>query len=456
LRSFYISLTVGITAAALSLSACGGGSTGGTVPPPYVAPSPTVAPSPDPYPTGAGDAFVYGGTLTQTFTVYGTPPAVTPAPTATPWVSTATQTVTQNVSIGGSASFAGQSGLTDLTTKETDVGANATTSLTSDDYFTLGPDATRVSGTDVNEVGSTTTASSSVQLKTTIGSGNGLIGELPEIANAQWTNTAARTDVEDDPSGEAQTSTYADDGSYEEQVSFAEGGTATVEEYSDGSGLYAAPTGGLTGNNSTITVNAPAASASGEMIQVAYSVYGLGFPAAGTFQIASWYPQVPPVLASDTYVDAGTASVPSTCNVPVALTNAGSVVEIEETRMRLDTIFGELETYQSASYVSGTYGVLCTVVNDDLQNYYDFSGQTGSAFNFSSTPLEETVLSETLGLQSAKLAAATASTRSRSATRVSTVPLILPSLARLRVTMLQARAKAARTLEKRITSRTSL
>ncbi|HEX8805391.1 MAG TPA: hypothetical protein VF741_00525, partial [Candidatus Aquilonibacter sp.] len=171
-------------------------------------------------------------------------------------------------------------------------------------------------------------------------------------------------------------------------------------------------------------------------------VYGAGNPAAGEFTIASWYPQVPPVLASDTYLDAGTVAVPSTCNVAATLAQTGSVIEVTEARTRLDTIFGELETYQAASYVSSAYGVLCVVVNDDLQYYYDFSGQTSSVFNFSSTPLEETVLTETLGLQSAQLATANATVRVRR-----------PSLVNLRAIVLRARAAEARKIEQRITSR---
>ena len=91
--------------------------------------------------------------------------------------------------------------------------------------------------------------------------------------------------------------------------------------------------------------------------------------------------------------------------------------------MRLDTIFGELERYTQSSYVIPPYGAVCAVAHDDLQYFYDFSGQTPSALWFDSVPVQETVTDETLVLQKTSLSASTARrTASTGAVAVSGVP----------------------------------
>jgi hypothetical protein len=442
----------------VGLAACGGGGASVT-PQTSSSPALTPTPAPDPFPTASGDTFAYGGTQTQTFTLYGTPapsPASgTPGPTATPWVTVLSQSVTQSTKATGGASFNGQSGLADLATSETDTTAHATTTVASNTYVALTADSSRVDGVDVVEAGTTATDSSGVTQTVDYGSGNGTIEELPEVTDAQWSNTAARTETEDDPSGESTTATYAADGSYTEQVTYSEGGTASADMYSDGSGLYQMPVAGTAGDNSMVTINAPSSSSNGEIVEVTYAIYSTGFPAAGSFQIPVWYPSVPPVLASDTVIDEGAATVPASCGVSAAYAPAGTVQELLENTSRLDTVFGELETITRTSYVSSLYGVLCSVLSDDLKVYYDYSGQTSSIITFNNTPLEETLVTETLGLTSASLAASTSAsktTRTASVVVPRSAPAV-PSFASVRAIIARIHLRAAAALHQRLSAR---
>ena len=433
----------------LALSACGGG--GGSSSTPAVIPTATPAAAATatakhaPNPTASGNTFTYAGTISQTFTLYGTPapspsPSATPEPTSTPWISTSSQNVTQNVSISNGQTFGGQSGLTDLTANESDASAQKTTTVTSQTYLSYAQNSSRANGVDVTEIGTSSTDSNGASLQSVIGSGNGILEKLPSVAGAQWTNGATRTDTEKDADGQNTVATYTADGSYQEQITYPEGGSASVQSNSDGSGVYQLPVTGVTTAPSSITVNAPA----GGQIQLAYEIYARGsFPQAGAFVLPVWYPQTPPVLASDTYVDEGTTTLPSSCNTGSTYQSV-SVEKTIETKNRLDTVFGEYETDQITQYASPSYGLLCTVVNDDLKTYYDYSGQGGAFFNISATPVRDTSVTETLALQSEKLVAASVARRSLQSVVQHISPR--PSLVRARMVLAAAHAEHVREL----------
>ena len=428
--------------ALLILAACGGGS-GTSTPAVISTATPAPTPTPAPNPTASGDAFAYAGSLTQTFTVYGTPgpaasPSATPEPTATPWISTSSETVTQNVSISNGQSFGGQNGLTDFTASETDAGQLKTTSITTQTYLNYVQNSARANGVDVTEIGTASTDSNGVSIQSALGSGNGIVEQLPNVPGSQWSNGASRTDTEKDPGGEVTTATYAADGSYQEQLTYPEGGTAAVQINPDGSGVYQLPLNGTTNGKSTVTVNAPGAG----QIQLAYEIFGLGLPQSGAFTLPVWYPQTPPVLASDAYVDEGSTTLPSSCNAGSTYAKA-NVEKIVETKGRLDPIFGEYESDQITQYTSSSYGLLCVLVNEDLKTYYDFSGQSLGVFAFSEAPLEETAVNETLALQSAKLASlSTARRTTQSAVQQQIAPL--PSLAGARNILSAAHSRHVR------------
>ena len=434
---------LGLAPALSLLVACSGSSvslapaTNATAPP-GVTPSPTPRPTATPTSSATDNTFAYAGSLTQTFTLFGTPaPLVsapaTPAPTATPWVTTLVESVTQNASVAGGASFKGRNDLTKVVTLETDTSVHETTTTSAQTYLAIVPDATRVSGIDVTEAATTSSESSGVALATLFASGNGIVGELPFVPNARWANTAARTDSERDPDGQISSATYAADGTYTQHINYPQGGTAAVETYGDGSGVYQMPIGGESEQNSTVTVSAPVGSVPRELIPIAYSVYGAGLPGAGGFEIPDWYPGEIPALAADTFVDEGAARLPASCGVSKGL-GSGPIDAIVETKSRLDTLFGEFETDRETNYESAAYGVLCRVIDDDVKNHYDFSVQSDSVLTFSSSPLYLT--SASVAVPSTAFAA-------------------VPSDARVRAIVSQSRGRMLRALAARARSRTS-
>jgi hypothetical protein len=386
--------------------------------------------------------------MVQTFTKFGTPaPApsanASPQPTSAPWISTSTANVKQSTALSTGATFHGTSGLLQYETNETDTGARSTVTMKSDAYIALVDNATRVNGVDTVLLGTLSADSNGVAWQTSYPAPGYTVNESPFVPNATWTNTAARTESENDPSGQSQTSTYAADGSYEETVSFPEGATGSIQANADGSGEYSIPTFGVTTANSAFTISPP----SGGTIPVEYTVLGAGFPQGGGFEVPVWYPSLPPVLASDRYVNEGSASVPADCNVPATYTSSGSIAAINETKSRLDTVLGELETENATSYVSTAYGTLCITVDDDLQTYYDYSGQSLGIVVFSASPLEETEVKETLGLQSAQVALLTASASRRSDSNLSPLRAIV-SLARVRAVIGAVHERHVRALYK--------
>lgn len=389
-----------------SLAACGGGGSaaGNPLTPVTQASAAPPTPTPSPYPSAEGDTFTYRGTLAQQFTTYGTPAphpsaSASPEPTSTPWVSTSTQDVAQNVVVHAGASFNGVSGLTELETSETDTGEQRTYTVDSKQYLQFSSEAARSNGVDVAQIGLDATDSNGVQFTTTFGSGSGVIDELPQVPSAQWTNSPARITAENDPSGEAITTTYANDGTYTGTTTFPQGGTATITENGDGSGSYVLPFTGTPGSEVTVS---PVLD---DAINITFKE-NIMWGGIGWGSVPVWYPNVPPVLASDNFTDAGSVAIPSGCN---ASSKFGTqATRIDETRVRLDSIYGELETTTQSSYVVPPYGAVCVVMHDDLAVFYDYSGQ--SAYIFSGTPLRHVVTDETLGLQSAAMASAKART----------------------------------------------
>lgn len=438
------------------LAACSGGGSGGPAAP-AAAPtaSPTATPVPNPRPAASGDAFVYAGTLTQSFTRYATPAPTptdssTPAPTPTPFVTTNTTSVSQSVAVGTGASFSGQTGLVAFTTKETDAGAHSSVTQTSTNYVDYVADAARTNGVDVTLIGNTDSNSNGLSDQTIEGTGNGVYDELPEVTNAQWAPTAARTYTENDPGGETFTETYAADGSYNATYSYPGGGAGQVQANSDGSAVYS--TQALDQANpsaeSAITIDVPSAG----QIPIETTIVGESFPQTQVLDVPVWYPSTPPVLAGDTFVDQGPTSMPSACGAASHYASAGTDA-IVETRVRLDVVFGEIETTTQTSYVASPYGVVCAVLHDDLETYYDYSGQTPYIVEFSNTPVQSTIVNETLGLQTATLASTGTSGASRtrrtagSATAgILGVPNASVLDAHVRAVIAHARAEHRRTL----------
>jgi hypothetical protein len=350
-----------------------------------------------------------------------------PAPSPDTWSSS----VTQTVSVKSGTSFHGTSGLTDFETKETDTGRYAVTGSDTDAYVALQKNASRWNGVDLMEIASVSSDDGGVTITTTYGSGNGLMDQLPQVPQAQWSNTAARTVVENDPSGEVLTNTYAADGTYTGSVQFSSGATSTAIENADGSGQYIMPLLDAS-TPSYVTVSAPQSDG------IAITFVDNADADAQTFykNINTWYPSVPPAFASDTIADAGSVAIPSSCNV--ASTLATQATRLDETRIRLDTIFGEIETLNQSTYVAPPYGVVCLVAHDRLVNYYDFTGQAAFLDGFPGTPIQETDTDETIGMQTASIAAQSSARRTASTSQVA-LAFARPSLASMELALAKRR-----------------
>ncbi|HET6896346.1 MAG TPA: hypothetical protein VFH72_13255 [Candidatus Baltobacteraceae bacterium] len=413
--------------AGAALAACGAGGSSTALTPPTAVATPVPAPptpTPSPYPSTDGETFTYHGSYTQQYTIYGTPapsPAAgTPEPTATPWTASDTEDVSQTVTLHQNASYNGVTGLTQLDGKETDTGARSTYTVDTQQYVQLTADATRINGENLTQIALDATDSNGVESTTTFENGNGVLDELPQVPASQWSNSAARIEIENDPSGESISNTFAGDGSYTASTLFPQGGTATITENSDGSGMYVLPFLGVSG--SEVTIAAPV----NDAIAITFKQLATGVVGWGSVPV--WYPALPAVLASDSFVDAGVNPIPSSCNVPSSIGTRAT--RIDEQRARLDAIFGELERSEQSSYVVPPYGAVCIVMHDDLQVYYDYSGQT--AYIFSGTPLRETVSDETLGITDVPSTSAKARAQSRhGASAAVAAPFVAPSTARL-------------------------
>lgn len=412
-----------------ALAACGGGSgttTPAVQPVPSIAPvAPTPTPTPSPYPSTSGESFAYSGTLTQQYALYGTPapaasPGATPEPTSTPWVSTSTQSVSQNVVLHGNASFNGTSGLTELETNETDAAPQSTYTIDSKQYVSFAADSSRSNGIDLMQMGIDATDSNGVHTTTTFAGNGDMLDQLPQVPASQWNGSVARSIVENDPSGESLSTTYAGDGTYTASATFPEGTTSTITEFADGSGAYVLPFIGVPGSEITIS---PVES---DAINITFKAVGYNAISWGALPV--WYPSVPPVLAGDAFADSGTAQIPASCNVPSSI--GTQALRIDESRARIDSIYGELEKTTQSAYVVPGYGDVCVVTHDDLTVYYDYSGE--SAFLFSGTPLRHVVTDETLGLTKATLASSQARTKESTAT-VSAATFFAPSMARMQL-----------------------
>lgn len=320
-------------------------------------------------------------------------------------MTTAAQVSVTTTIVTNGASFGGRQNLTQLHATETDKTALQTIAVVTDQYVSC-----PLSGSgDYRAAGFTSTDSNATTLTITYGAGNGLLDILPESSGSQWQNDASLTSAEVDADGQTTDTTINPDGSYSQTAHFPDGTQSTAVENSDGSATYSFPFGGPNaGPNDTISVGTPDPNASGgPVIPIVVQA-----PSATPepVNVPDWYPPGPLVLSSETDQDQGGSALPAACAVPAAIATSGT--KIVRTTTRLDTIFGELEQQTITVYTVAGVGVVCSVINDVLNAYYDYTGQ-GVLFN--GVPQQITTFAETMGLQSLTLRhAAAAATATRS------------------------------------------
>jgi hypothetical protein len=252
---------------------------------------------------------------------------------------------------------------------------------------------------DIAAIASTIRSGSNVQLvrmKTSSGGiaettnyemGNGVFDQLPEIPQARWTNTAARTQsIVDSVNSSSLIDTYRPDGSYDETAIPVEGEHAILQSYADGNAVYQWPFDG--GALASTIAFSPPRDGKLQIILV-----NGAYKATEKIVFLDWYPSLS-TLSSDAFVDAGATNVPSACGV--AKRFAAGANEIEELTTRLDIVFGQYETIRRDAYVGAKYGLVCLAVHDELSTYYGYE-----ELAFSSKPLMKTDSDEILGLRSA-------------------------------------------------------
>jgi hypothetical protein len=365
-----------------------------------------------------GDTFSYAGTTLQTFVFSGT----TPEPE-----STTLYAVAQSIAVSGPTTYAGTSNVFDLTDTETDTSPLQTIGITTQTYYAL---LTTSTGSNLVTYGFTSTDTNGESLAVTIpnvGSGNGLLDELPEKSGQSWTNGAAQVANETSPGGITSGRTVQADGSYADKTNFPIGSiyaspvpgsplvnAAIITENSDGSGSYVfdaiVTAGGQPENVEELDFSTPVPASSGVPASIAISEPQ---PSASPLvvTIPVWYPQ-PLKLYTETDVDDGAVSLPPSCAVPSSLGTAADAVV--QSIVSYDTIVGTAETLSQTNYVVPNYGLACVVLGEKLQYYYDYSGQTNlfalvPNANVTATatyPIETETIATTLGLTQTSVTAA--------------------------------------------------
>jgi hypothetical protein len=398
-RSFFAVLGLAATAA------CGGGGGGNGGPP---------APTNHDYrPSEAGDSFSYAGT---TSTAFLRPPQTggaipSPNPANTQRLS---YTTTQTQTVATGQSYNGDSDATEFVTSESDTlsGGLETTSTTTDEFYSFG-----ASGVGpVHDLGGSS-ASAGETVTTVIGPNNGLVDVLPEVAGTlPVVADATLTRTETDTDGGGSVRSTAANGTYTETDTFADtsfdGSMESAVANADGSGSVSFPIAQPT--NATFVVGAPAAS----MIPITVTFpASLGqaapnataTPIVETANIPVWYPQ-PIALSTQTLVDEGQAAIPSSCNVASSLLGQQSNLLVASSTT-VDPVFGELDRRSTSEYTEPGVGVACVALSDVLQQFYDFSGQTGTYVAVGSTPVQTTTTTQTLGLTAETISGLDASSR---------------------------------------------
>jgi hypothetical protein len=241
------------------------------------------------------------------------------------------------------------------------------------------------------------------------------------------TNNAAETISETDADTSTDVKTVNADGTYTENGTSPDGTTTTAVVNADGSGSYTFPI--IIPTDSAYSVSAPA---SGNITITASFAPALldGGPEPAPITVAVWYP-LPLVLSQETLVDNGASTLPAACKVSGVL--AKTPHQLVDTKSTVDPVFGELETTTTTTYTERGIGVACIQLSDVLNLYYDISGQSQFTLNFSSTPLQTTTTTETLGITAATVLGLTAVERGSEAALRAGVSRFEAELTRRRV-----------------------
>ena len=365
------------------LAACGGG--GGT-PNPIVTtpPSPTTTPSPSPNPYGCvgsspfavaqrkpmvaaphpiapGDTFAYTGTIATTYTQSS--PCPQPAATSSATVSS---TVTDYATTGPGAAT------TDQRSVETDSFPAKNVVTTTDLAL-----ANTASAFDLFQATSADDAGNTTSMTFT----NPQQLDVNPAAAATWggnaTNNPAGTYTETLADGTSVSRNVAPDGSYVDNETYADGSTATITVDGQATGLGQPNGAGSYAFNGIATTIAYGAPQSGSISLTLTSPSGT---ANRTYPV--WFAMpVPSSLISDTFSETLNQTIPASCNLNASYGTAGN--QVVETYTVLDPVLGDTETRTTTTYNVDGYGAVCVTIDDTLNSFYDYSGDTTVSLYYS-------------------------------------------------------------------------
>lgn len=360
-------------------------------------------------PANAGNTFAFSGSLTQNDTF------AYPLPTLPP--TSVTANVTQNVNVSATANPYSSGSVQDFNVVETDAFPTQTYKTTTDYYYQLASANFELLGySAVDDQGNTT----AVQYGTPQ-----IVDELPEAANASWTNSPAMTLTQTFAGQETASRTVNADGTYTDTENAYQGtGSSTypattiiLHDNADGSAnmtftfnwtgsAYNPPytTSTFTWSETAPYVPSPAPSQSpGPAVIGVYeaSTVVQSTPAPSPsprlqLTLNQWYPSALQMY-NETDKNLGSVTIPSTCNVPSGL--GTTAMHLQQQVNRWDTAIGSSETTTTDSYVVTGFGPVCVQVSDKTDAYYDFQNDTGYNWYFSSVPMQTTNVSEMLTLQ---------------------------------------------------------
>ena len=348
-------------------------------------------------PDAAGDTFAYSGTLTEVITrPLGQPTAVIPPVTTTTAVSQSVK-VDPNQTYT-TAALVATPGLVRYTTTETDTTQLQSSTTTSKAYFAYSFGAATQT---VSLAGITTSDTFGVATQTSF-PGSYLVDTIPQIAQT-FTNSPALTYSELDPDGGSVVKNVDASGAYTYTLTYPDTTTSKIASNVDGSGSYSSQLGFSLAVAAPVPSMAPSPAASAApTYTIPLTVIAPGSPNS-TRKLKDWYPGNPgsvPPLSSETDTVSLNAGLSGGCSPgPIP---AGPINVVVQTIKRFDPMLGTLELQSITQDVSPNYGVVCMLLSDSVQAYYDYTLTSQSAF--ASVPQQLTTINEVLSVTAASVA----------------------------------------------------
>jgi len=382
-------------------------------------------------PANAGALLTYGGTVTRTvanIAVPSPPPNAIAAPSPVPSGTVATNTMSGTVTLTVASTPAPSASSTIvLNESETDSYQLSTLQTTTQATIAYVPSGAH---TLVQLQNSAATDSNGVAYNTAYTATSGLLTSVPENGSSFGPNDGSFTYTETDPgivssSGTAFTTQHIQnsDGSYSE-TTYNDDGTENLASTTASpiTGTYYIESEDGTIDNTYLVYSFGAPVTTGSTTKIPTTVTEYGTP-EGTFSVNSWYSSPNTPLYLETDATSASATLPSGCSA-VPAPYASGLTSTTESVESIDPALGNSESDTSTTYDLPGVGTVCSVMNDVVSTYYDYTLQEGHILTYSlHSPIITTTYAETIYLKSASVPGQPASTQSsaRKGTSVSTL-----------------------------------